>query len=653
MIIKSAKVQNYRCIQDEKLHCEQLTALVGPNGCGKSSFLKAIELFYSSKPHLDKEDFYNRDTNLEIIIGITFYNLSEKAKDRFSKYIQGDTLTVERVFIWNEGKIEWHYHGSSLQNPDFKELRDAFDITDRAVTAKQRYGELQKKSKYSSLQAWSNKDGVKDGLALWEGENPSECERKRDNGKFFGFQGVGKGYLGMFTEFLLIPAVRDASDDTTDARGSVLSNLMEKVVRNAIANNEDIKQLIDDTQKKYEDILDPSKIKELQTLGSDLTNTLQTYVPDSCIKLSWMPFEGLKIPSPIANVDIEEDGFFSTVEKKGHGLQRAFILTLLQHLALANRETSKSEEEPVESSDEGLLPNLVLAIEEPELYQHPNRQRHLSNVLLKLAEGKTPGVAEQTQIIYTTHSPLFVDIKRFDKVRVLHKVLQVEGKPKETKVIHTNLDEIAEIIEKADGKPKGTYSGKTLEPRLQTLMTPWMNEGFFSEVIVLVEGEEDRAAILGIANALGHDLVSKGISVIPCMGKNNLDRPTAIFSKLQIPIYVIWDSDYGGQDVQPEDNRKLLRLFDGKIEDWPEIVDDKFACFKTKMHDTLKSEIGVAFYDENVKTLCNDFCLKKKQAIKNPQIIQKIIEHAREQQNTSPTLESIVSKILNLQSKKE
>ena len=53
------------------------------------------------------------------------------------------------------------------------------------------------------------------------------------------------------------------------------------------------------------------------------------------------------------------------------------------------------------------------AIEEPELYQHPSRQRHLASVLLNLAKGAIPGVAENTQVIYATHSPLFVGLDRF------------------------------------------------------------------------------------------------------------------------------------------------------------------------------------------------------------------------------------------------
>lgn len=650
MIINTVRVQNFRCIRDETLPCENLTALVGPNGCGKSSFLHAIELFYTSKPHIDIDDFYNRDTTLEISIGITFKNLSNNAKDLFSKYIQYNKLTVERVFTWNDGKVEWHYHGSSLQNLDFKGVREAFDISDRSATAKQRYGELKNKPEYSSLPAWSNKDGVNSVLTTWENDNPSKCVRQRDDGNFFGFQGVGKGYLGRFTEFLLIPAVRDATDDVTDAKGSVLSNLMDKVVRSAIANNVEIKKLREETQKKYEEILDPTKIEQLKTLESDLTKTLQTYVPDSSVKLSWTQFKGFDIPLPLANVDIEEDEYFSKIEKKGHGLQRAFILTMLQHLSLANREPIESENGSVESSDASILPNLVLAIEEPEIYQHPNRQRHLSKVLLTLAEGRISGVAERTQIIYSTHSPLFVDIKRFNNVRLLQKTIREQNKPKETKVIYTDLDQIAKIIEKADGKSEGTYTGKTLEPRLQTLMTPWMNEGFFSDVVVLVEGEEDRAAILGVATALGHDLESKNISVIPCLGKKNIDRPTAIFSKLNIRVYAIWDSDFEGKDAKAEDNHRLLRLFDSSIEDWPDGVNYRFACFKTKLYDTFKREIGESLFDNCVIKCCEEHCLNKNWAIKNPLVIKTLIDTAKKEGKTSTTLENIVSKIVALKS---
>lgn len=98
MYIDKVMVRNFRSIVDETLVCDDLTALVGANGAGKSTFLRAIELFYSPTPRIDAEDFYAHDISQEIEISITFGRLSAEAIKIFSSYIQGNTLTVERVF---------------------------------------------------------------------------------------------------------------------------------------------------------------------------------------------------------------------------------------------------------------------------------------------------------------------------------------------------------------------------------------------------------------------------------------------------------------------------------------------------------------------------------------------------------------------------
>ena len=116
MIIESVRARNFRSILDETLACDELTALVGENGSGKSTFLRALDLFYSASPKIDVEDFYNSDTTAEIVIGITFTNLSKEASEFFSSYLQGNKLTVERVFKWENGKLLAAYHGASLQN---------------------------------------------------------------------------------------------------------------------------------------------------------------------------------------------------------------------------------------------------------------------------------------------------------------------------------------------------------------------------------------------------------------------------------------------------------------------------------------------------------------------------------------------------------
>lgn len=660
MIIKSVRVRNFRCIRDETLPCDRLTAIVGPNGSGKSAFLRAIELFYTTVARYNEEDFYAGDTSQQIRITVTFTDLAPEERTLFNKYVEASELTVEKVMGFPSSKANQKYYGTSLRNPDFQAFRAAASAQER----RQQYGVLREKSKYSSLPPWTRQDEAAKALEDWEVSNPEACTHQQDDGQFFGFTEVGEAHLERHTSFLLVPAVRDASEDAAEARGSVLTDLLDLVVRRTLGERQELIQLREEAQQRYEAIVDPEKLPELQDLGDQLTATLKNYAPEASVDLSWLKGEGVTIALPRANIRLVEDGYPAEVTRTGHGLQRAFILTLLQHLAVAQYHPGEPQEaQPSQDAESKVsplrLPNLILSIEEPELYLYPNRQRHLSRILLDLAIGGVPGVAERTQVIYTTHSPLFVDIERFDQVRRLCKVATQDDMPKETKLTCTTLDDIARVIEQADAQPAGTYSGETLRPRLQALMTPWMSEGFFADTVVLVEGEEDRAAILGAAGTLRTtegqdvDLETLGISVIPCMGKNNLDRPVAIFRALGIPAYVVWDGDCGKGNAKQQakskvSNHLLLRLCGEAIEDWPEHVSGCFACFKVGMSMTLRSEIGEERFDRLLQLWIERFAYDKADCMKNRLVIRAILRDAQAEGTSSPTLTSIVKNILRL-----
>lgn len=673
MIIESIHVKNFRPILDEILVCDELTALVGPNGCGKSAFLQALDLFYNPSPKVDAEDFYNSDTTEEIVIRITFTNLSKEANVLFSKYSQGGKLTVERVFKCDNGKFFASYHGASLKNLEFQKIREGIAVKDRGATAKPEYEAVCAKREYVDLPAWSSLGAVEPALTKWEGDHPDKCTRERDDGNFFGFTQVSQGYLAQFTRFLFIPAVHDASDDAAEGRGSVLTDLMDMVVRSVVANKEVVKKLREDTQQKYEEIMRPENLPELQGLSGQLSLTLQTFVPDASVDLRWLTLDQIKIEMPKADVKLIEDQYATAVHRTGHGLQRAFILTMLQHLAKAHcndknkpEESAAGEARPAEAQQEQntTLPNLVLAIEEPEMYQHPNRQRHLAKMFLQLARGSTPGVAEKTQIIYSTHSPLFVGLDRFNQIRLLRKIDNGKGKPNITEVIGTTLDNIAEELWKTDGAKGEKYTGANLSHRLRAIMTPWINEGFFARVVVLVEGEDDYAAILGMARSMNKDLESIGVSIIPVGGKRNLDRPALIFRQFGIPVYILWDSDGDKGEMagvcsecgkpldgrpDPADNHRLLRIVGKKVEDWPAHQEPHYCCFKRDLESTLKSDIGADLFEKLLGECQKEFGIpKRKHAVKNPIVISTIIEQAQKEGKTCETLKSVVLSILKL-----
>ena len=180
-------------------------------------------------------------------------------------------------------------------------------------------------------------------------------------------------------------------------------------------------------------------------------------------------------------------------------------------------------------------------------------------------------------------------------------------------------------------------------------MTPMLAEGFFADVVVLVEGENDRAAIVGTALTLHHDFDSLGVSVIPCGGKGSLDRPAVIFRELGIPVYVVWDGDKDQNGARAEDNRRLLRLLGEPIVDWPSCQTSRCTVFERKLELTLRQELGPQEYDQwTIEGLSELHIIKREQGLKNPAFFEKLLEKAATGGRRSNTLEGIVQAILAL-----
>ena len=59
----------------------------------------------------------------------------------------------------------------------------------------------------------------------------------------FGFKEVGEANLERFTRFILIPAVRDASEDAIEKKGSPLKEIMDFVVRSILSQKQEIVEL--------------------------------------------------------------------------------------------------------------------------------------------------------------------------------------------------------------------------------------------------------------------------------------------------------------------------------------------------------------------------------------------------------------------------
>ena len=638
MIIKEVHVKNFRSLHDVQISFDNSTALLGPNGSGKSSLLKSLELFFVANAKYEKEDFYSGETEIPIEVAVVFKELSDKALEEFSPYVHNKELRIIKKMEYPCDKSHQQYYGQRLRNPDFSALRSLYKVDDM----KSEYNNL--RSEFSDLPEAKTKEQIFNALDEWERSNPGRCQLINDEHQFFGYKEVGEGKIEKYVKFLSIPAVREASLDATESRGSVLSDLMDLTVRKVLTEKEELKLLDIDTKNKYNKILGGV---ELNTLETELSKMLSMYAPGVEVKIGWKTDE-LDILSYIkANVFLVEDGYEAPVALSGNGSQRAFIMTLLQYLAARPQNSGV-----VPSDILKLEPSLILAIEEPELFQHPSRQRHLLSVIDKLSSKGIQNVLSDIQVIYTTHSPLLVNIDQFNFARRFRKIQSNGTKKKQTKITWGKLEELARKLDEANVVQKGNYSESTIKPRLRAIMTPWMNEGFFADTVVLVEGEEDRGAILGEADLLNYNFDALGISVIPCNGKSNIDRPYVIFNSLEIPVYVLWDNDKLSKSHMVEINRRLLRLLGQPVQDFPTIVPENFSCFEKNIGTIMQEEIGKDYFDKSLHDYQVELEIpRKEQATKNALIVSEILHKAINDGHTSKTLELIVKKIVDLRNK--
>ena len=308
----------------------------------------------------------------------------------------------------------------------------------------------------------------------------------------------------------------------------------------------------------------------------------------------------------------------------------------------ASEEISESEEEK-ENVQTRSLPGLIIGIEEPELYQHSDRQRHLATTLQQLTERGIEGVGN-IQVIYSTHSPLMIDYQGFNQLRIFRKTKVDGDKPKETKITLASLRIVAALVETAKELKEYSISDGSLQQRLIS-MTPWMNEGFFAKLVVIVEGIRDRALVYGYATFKGVDFDREGISVIPCSGKDHMAEAVSIFKSLEIPQYAIWDSDFDsakGTGEGEDANRNIQRCYACTPESFPNKITDDFACVSPNLELEFKKEIGEANFSKTLQEYSEANQLGKgTYVMENPIHVSQLLSIFKNKGLESKTLQAI------------
>jgi predicted ATP-dependent endonuclease of OLD family len=616
-------IQHFRAIRNCALDLGDYTALVGPNGVGKSTVLQALRFFFDPASTVGENDFQPKCTE-PVSVTVTLAELTAEEISAYEPSLSDSkNLIVTKKAAW-DGMPS--YVVRAKKHLAFDSIRQSADSKSEFLSAFRTFADENPK-KYG-LQKQRSSELCEAELQRWERENPKECV---DGEVRFSFSGSAKGQLIPSTHLVYVPAVSEASETVTGAR-SPLSQMIDALVYPRLEEKPEFVALKELVQREYREMFPLDGATELQEISAQLTKALSAFVQNASVNLGWAEGEpSLELPS--VHPTIVEDGVSTDVDRKGHGLQRAMIIAMLQ----AEDDYRRSLEERTA----GATTHVLFMIEEPELYQHPPMARHFRRVLSDLAT--RPSGPSRLRVLLTTHSPDFVSLEAIDTIRILRMEPKTKGVPKR-RITSVDLAKIAEKFASVADKP---MNEQALQKRLH-IADPVMREAFFANAVVLAEGAGDLGLICGECAVANVDLEGKGIVVISCDGKAKMALPVCVLELLGIRYYAVFDGDTA---AQIEENKTLLRALKADKKDIPAsgtpatAVRKNYAVLNPKVEELIRNDFGKKLYEDCAKETASEFGVEPADIMKNPVTAQYAIAAMREKGAKSKTLDDVISHI--------
>lgn len=469
MKISRIYIENYRSIKKLDFSPGNYCVLIGENNAGKSNILKAVNLvlgeIWPTDRAFSEEDFYNQDTTNEILIRVFFDEETKTWKNNCECCVAGFELRCKT------------YKRRTGNKPAGTLTTDYVCIDDK-------------------------------GNACQYPASPYE-KGKRYTGAYYPLS-VSKD-MREKTPFIYVDVLRDYSKQDPSSRWSILRRLLNDINLGLLNDKTTVtvntqsgnvkmtrKAAFEYKIREAYDYLKTDQFTEIEKKIKD--NSLEQMGIDAAEGDMSIRFDTYDPMNVFKNLQLYVDqmGISTTADMVGAGLQSAIVIAIFRTYEEIKKEGA------------------IFAIEEPEVFLHPQKQRYFSNILTKLSGGN--------QIFITTHSPTFVRLYKPEEVCLIRRS---KSNGTTAKICEKNV-----II---DNEKKAL--------QIENYFDNQRNELFFAKGAVFVEGATEKFAFPYVSMRLKVDVDRYGISIIECGGKGNLLTFSKVANAFDIPYVVVADDD--------------------------------------------------------------------------------------------------------------
>ena len=327
-----------------------------------------------------------------------------------------------------------------------------------------------------------------------------------------------------------------------------------------------IQHSLEQSEIQEKDILKKTKLKNIVKNVNIQIKKINTITGDSVS--AYVETEVDKLVCRLLGLGDENGRELSSL---GEGVQYAFNILLQIIEIIYNVKTTRKpedfEERLINRDGKKLFP-LFLVLDEPEVHQHPYRQRSLIRKIKALIENNNQEFLNLLkdlfdidgltgQIFIATHSPNIL----LDNYRQFIRLYKSTGTDSQLKIV-SGMNVVID--------------DKLYKHMLHNFI--YLKEAMFSKCIIFVEGDTENGAIPVFAERMGLDMDERGIGVIKLDGADSVKRCMALYKSFGIKSIAIIDKDKKGSYGSEPD------IYFTKANDYEEDVYDNF-----KLTDYLKS----------------------------------------------------------------